>query len=771
MKSTILRRGLSIVYLSLLVSPISFSISSEEENQTLEEIVVTARKRQESLQDTPVAVTAFTGDELDQKGITNLVDLSGFAPNLNIGTSGFAGAGNYSSAITIRGLTQTEFLPHLDPAVGIYIDGVYFGRSVGSAMELVDLERVEILRGPQGTLFGKNTIGGAINLVSKKPLGDGSGYVDLILGSGDRHDVRGTFDVSLSDNVSAKFSVSSQQGGDWGKALDYATKAKVADLGGKNGTSYRAAFSFQASENTTVDLTYDSTDRDDPQSVNGLVFLDPAAGAGLGGLWLALVGIPSGQPLLPGYISGDPDVTYSSTLPNELEVTGTNLTITSEQSWGTFKSITSKRDMDAKFGRDGDGPVLFSQTYDINNQDQTSQEFQFSGENGNLSWIVGAFYFDESYYDHNDVYQGPGMYQVLEMIPVQLPGFPCAPPWLAPGCPGNPINVALDIQIDVTNKVDTESTAFYSQFTYAMSDKLNLTAGVRVTEEEKTVFANHYKPASKSTIVNMTQSEDWSETSTMFSVDYQVNEDLMAYVSFSEGFRSGGFNPRPVGAFTMAPFGPENVDTLEIGFKSEFSDRRVRLNGAFFSSDYKDLQYSINRFNPTTGTVELLVGNAAEAEIDGYELELQALLSENFSMQASLGNTDFEITKLYPGTSAEISLNTKNAYTPENNSALSLIYSSPVENGVSTFRVDYTHQDESFVDMLNTPQLEIDAHDMINARWSLESSKGWTIALFGTNLSDERVIVGGTSNINSFGHAEATYSRPREYGVSIRMDF
>ena len=221
----------------------------------------------------------------------------------------------------------------------------------------------------------------------------------------------------------------------------------------------------------------------------------------------------------------------------------------------------------------------------------------------------------------------------------------------------------------------------------------------------------------------------------------------------------------------MAPFGPENVETLELGFKSEFADRKVRLNGAFFSSDYTDLQYSINRFTPATGPIELLVGNAAEAEIDGYELELQALLSENFSMQASLGNTDFEITKLYPGTSAEISLNTKNAYTPENNSALSLIYSSPVENGVSTFRVDYTHQDESFVDMLNTPQLEIDAHDMINARWSLESSKGWTIALFGTNLSDERVIVGGTSNINSFGHAEATYSRPREYGVSIRMDF
>ena len=763
--------GILSACLAFTMTQMSFTLSAAEETQGLEEIVVTARKRQESLQDTPVAVTAFTGEELEQKGITNLVDLSGFAPNLNIGSSGFAGAGNYSSAINIRGLTQVEFLPHLDPAVGIYIDGVYFGRAVGSAMELVDLERVEVLRGPQGTLFGKNTIGGAINLVSKKPLGDSSGYVDLIVGSGSRKDVRGSYDASISDNLSAKFSVSVKDGGEWGKALDFATKNHVADLGGKDSTSFRAAFSLQASENTTVDFILDSTDRDDQQSVNGLIFLDPAAGAGLGGLWLALVGGPTGQPLLPGYISGDPDVTYSSTLPNELEVTGVNLTISSEREWGTFKSITSRRDMEAKFGRDGDGPVLFSQTFDINDQDQTSQEFQFSGQSGDLDWIVGAFYFDESYYDHNDVYQGPGMYQVLEMIPVQLPGFPCAPPWLAPGCPGNPINVALDIQIDVTNQVDTESTAFYSQFTYAMTDKLNVTAGIRVTEEEKTVFANHYKPASQTTIINTTKSEDWSETTTMFSMDYQVNEDLMAYVSFSEGFRSGGFNPRPVGDFTMAPFGPENVETLELGFKSEFADRKVRLNGAFFSSDYKDLQFSINQFNPQTGTLELLVGNAAEAEIDGYELELLALVSENLTFRASLGKTDFEITKLYPGTSAEISLNTKNAYTPENNSAFSLIYSAPVQNGLTSFRVDYAHQDKSFADMMNTPQLEVDAHDMVNARWAYESAKGWTVALFGTNLTDERYIVGGTSNINTFGHAEATYSRPREYGVSLRMDF
>ena len=299
-----------------------------------------------------------------------------------------------------------------------------------------------------------------------------------------------------------------------------------------------------------------------------------------------------------------------------------NLTIESDLGWSTFKSITSRRDMEAQFGRDGDiAGVNFSSTFDKQDQDQTSQEFQFSGQNGDLSWIVGAFYFDESYYDHNDVFQGPGMYQVLETFPGQLAGTPCAPPWIAPGCKGNPINIALDIAIDVTNVVDVESTAFYSQLTYAISDKLNLTAGVRTTDEEKTVFGNQYKPASKTYILKgVTNVARWKETTSMFAVDYQVTEDLMAYVSFSEGFKSGGFNPRPVGGFTAAPFGPEYVESTEIGFKSELFDRRLRLNGAFYSSDYKDLQFSVNRFNEATGTLELLVGNAAEAEIDGYEL-------------------------------------------------------------------------------------------------------------------------------------------------------
>ena len=220
----------------------------------------------------------------------------------------------------------------------------------------------------------------------------------------------------------------------------------------------------------------------------------------------------------------------------------------------------------------------------------------------------------------------------------------------------------------------------------------------------------------------------------------------------------------------------ENVD---IGGPTMIRSAAKNMGWVGVAINPKDYSIITNELN-TNGALSFDTRKILSSKAFGHTAQYDTIihnylkdekLSENFSMQASLGNTDFEITKLYPGTSAEISLNTKNAYTPENNSALSLIYSSPVENGVSTFRVDYTHQDESFVDMLNTPQLEIDAHDMINARWSLESSKGWTIALFGTNLSDERVIVGGTSNINSFGHAEATYSRPREYGVSIRMDF
>ena len=762
---------------SIVFTVINFSsaplLAQADEAFSLEEVVVTARKKEESLQNTPVAVTAFSGSELESKGINNLVDLSGFAPNLNIGTSGFAGAGNYSAGINIRGLGQTEFLPHLDPAVGIYIDGVYFGRAVGAAMELVDLDRVEILRGPQGTLFGKNTIGGAINLVTKKPNGSGSGFINLSLGSGSSRDTKGSYDMSLSPDLYGKFSFSARNGGEYGEAVNYATKNKIADLGGRDSVAFRAAFSWQASDATSVDFSFDNSDRSDDQSVNGLIALDPGAGAGLGGLWLGLVGIPTGQLLLPDYITGNPDKTYASTFPNDLEVSGMNLTIESDLGWSVFKSITSKRDMEAKFGRDGDiEGVDFSSTYDQQKQDQTSQEFQLSGETGKLTWIAGAFYFDESYYDHNDVAQGPGMYEVLETFPGQLAGTPCAPPWIAPGCKGNPINIALDIRLDVTNIVDVESTAFYSQVTYALTDKLNITAGLRNTDEEKTVFGNSYKIASKSyTLNNVTNVASWKETTSMLSIDYHVSDDLMTYISLSEGFKSGGFNPRPVGGFSAAPFGPEYVESTEIGFKSELLNRRLRLNGSYYFSDYKDLQFSVNRFNAITGTLELLVGNAAEAEIDGYELELEAAITESLSLKASIGSANFKITNLYPGTSPEITLNTKQALSPENTSALSLIYSAPIMSGNVKYRVDYSYQDETFADIQNTSQLKIKANDLLNARATFESSSNWEIAVFGTNLGDERVLVGGTSNYSSFGHIEATYNRPREYGVSFRLNF
>jgi len=750
------------------ILPISTDLFSQDNSlEVLEEVVVTARKREEGLQDTPVAITAFTGNDLSAKGINNLTDIGAFAPNVTMGSNGFAGAGSYSGQFFIRGIGQTEFLPMLEPGVGLYIDGIYFGRAVGSAMELVDIDRVEVLRGPQGTLYGKNTVGGAINIISKRPQGEGAGYLDVILGSYGRNDYRGSYDFSLSDSTSAKITFSSQNDGAYGEALDFATNKKVADLAGRDSMSFRANLSTQLSDNTTVDFSVDHTDRSDDMSVNQMIFWDPMSGPGLGGLWLGLVGVPTGQILSSDIITGDPDKTYGSIFPNDLEVTGYNLTFESDLGWSTLTSITSHRTMEAAFGRDGDANTInFSSTFNQQDQDQTSQEFRLSGQTGDLSWVAGYFFFEESYFDHNDVFQGPGMYSVLEVIP-NLAGLPCAPPWLAPGCPGNPINVALDIQIDVSNWVDTESSALFTQMSYDLSDRLTLTGGTRISDEEKSVKMRHFKPTSQTFAVPLTNaSKDWQETTSMVSLDYAFEDDILIYISLSEGFKMGGFNPRPTNGLEITSFDPETVETTEIGFKSTWGGR-VRLNAAFFSSDYNDLQFSVNKVDPATGSVLLLVGNAAESNLDGFEVELEALLSDNLSLRASYGVLDFEISSLAANTTPEVTLATQNPKTPDNNYSISLVHS----NGPSSFRIDWSHEAGSFNDIQNTPILRRLGNDMVNARWSFKGNNGWEWAVFGTNLRDERVVDGGTSNISSFGHAEAVYSRPREYGVSLRINF
>ncbi len=747
---------------------------------SLEEIVVTARKREESLQETPIAVTAFSAIDLEKRSLTNLMEVGSFVPNVSMATGQSSSGGSNNGQVYIRGVGQSDFLFTTDPGVGIYIDGVYHPRTLGAVMDLLDLERIEVLRGPQGTLFGKNTIGGALNVIPAKPTGEFGGYAEVTFGSFDRTDFRGGIDFPISETLFAKAALSYKNRDGYGDRLDFATGTKIDESGDEDQIGGRAALRWLASDDITVDFSFDYTREREKSVPYTLLEVDTSAAAPTQ-LWNALIGGPSGLPFTSAFITGDPDTSYA-TGPNRnnMDAWGVNATVEWDLGRITVKSITAYREIEALFGGDGDAsPLPINSTEQAQDQNQISQELQLlgTGFDDHLKWVVGLFYFDEFGRDANDVRLTSGLFNVFESLPGPLDGSLLAAP-TAPGGPGNPINVALDLDFDIFNEIDITSVALFSQATVDFTDRLSLTGGIRYTYEKKDYFLEHRRIASNTFIVPATTvSASWNEPTYMASLQYQWTDDLMTYASFSRGFKSGGFNGRPIlSALDVDPYDPEFLNSLEIGLKSEWFDRRLRLNIAGFFYDYEDMQFNTISNDPNTGTLLLIVDNVAAAEVQGFEVEIQAVPVDGLDISGALGYTDFEITEVDPGV-RDITLTTQMQRTPQWNGSVSVQYTLPREDfGIFSIRGDFAYEDNSYADTLNTSSAVREAHTIINARvtWQLDNmgwGDGWELTAFGTNLTDRRVIVSGFSTLTSFGDVTGFYNRPREWGVSIRKNF
>ncbi len=756
------------------------AVSDNDSTASIEEILITARKREENLQETPIAITALSGDQLRDRNVTNLMEVGSFAPNVIMATGSSGSGGGNNGTVYIRGVGQIDFLFTTDPGVGIYIDGVYHPRTLGAVMDLLDLERVEILRGPQGTLFGKNTIGGALNLISVKPTGETGGFAEVTIGEFNRLDFRGGVDFPVvEDKLFTRVSVSSKNRDGYGKRLNFDTGAVIDETGNEDQTAARGALRWLPSDRVTVDLSVDYTrEREKSVPTTLLQFDDAGEFGGVPiALWNALIGGPSGTPMSSAFITGNEDTSYG-TGPNgnTLDLWGVGLTIEADLGFATFKSITAYREMEATFGRDGDGsPLPVLETDQVQDQDQLSQEFQLSGVamDEKLNWMAGAFYFDEFGRDRNQVVLTSGLFGALEALPTQLSGDPCAPPFVAPGCAGNPINPLLDLDFDIFNEIDITSWALFTQLTFDFTEQLSMTAGARYTYEEKDYTLEHRRIASNTFIVPYTQvGNDWSEVTPMASLSYQVSDDLMFYGSVSKGFKSGGYNGRPIVSSQVEAYDPEFVWAYEAGVKSEWFGNRLRVNAAVFFSDYEDIQFTAVTADPDTGTLLLDVDNLGNAEIKGVELEVEARPIENLDISAAVGYTDFEITKLLP-TVTNLSLDAKQPRTPEWTANASIQYGwTFLANGFLTVRADWLYEDDSFSDPNNTPVIARKAHSIFNARLVYRHLEhDFEIALFGTNLTDKRVVVSGLSALDSFGTAEGFFNRPREWGASFRKNF
>lgn len=730
------------------------SAQDSDDYFALEEVVVTARKREESLQDAPLSIQAFTSHSLEQRNVTDISQLGEFTPNMKFDRAAAIGGSNSSAVVYIRGIGQESGLPTIDQGVGMYIDGVYMARSVGGVFDLVDVERVEVVRGPQGTLFGRNTIGGAISITTKKPSKDFFADTALTLGTDGLAAAKVTLNGALTDNFYASAALISKQ------RDGYVVRPDGTDFGDEDVQAGRLALRWEASDKAIVDLSIDATNSESNGAAWTLVDVDSSAlfptfynaalAPPVAGCFDGLTGMSTNSTNTACYnenwVPDDLDKDNGGlTSKDELEAYGTALTVSYDLADNlTLKSITAYRDSSSDFNIDQDhSPLVIAHVESESSQNQFTQELQFLGSSndGSINYILGLYYFEEeSHY--------------IEFVTFSP--------------------VAITSGGDNKN----DSKAVFAQMSYDITDALSLTAGLRYTDDTKrftpdSVVLSSFIGLPPGTLVLPNEESEISvnETTPMLNLSYRWNEALMTYLTYSEGFKSGGFTQRVFPPELVTPsFAPEFADVTELGFKWQTVDNRLRLNGAYFFTDYKDLQI-ISQAN----SVAPIVQNAGAAEIQGIELDLQAVPAENWLLEASLGYLDAEYTELDADTG--ISLSNKLVKTPELSLVAAIAYTFDLSHGgMITSRIDYSYSDEYYNNAINSEPLKQSSYGLINLGLSFENADATLEVLaYGKNLSDERYVSAGYSEQNgstlNLGISEVVRDRGREFGVSVKYRF
>ena len=732
----------------------------------LEEIIVTAQKREESLQGTPVAVSAFTANAIENKGIDDIAEVADFTPNLIFDTTSPVSGLSSGAVVFIRGIGNTDFSLTTDPGVGTYVDGVYMSRSAGGVLDVLDIERLEVLRGPQGTLFGRNTIGGAINITSRKPSETLQGKLELTAGNDSRLDTRAFIDLPISEDLHSTFALSSKNRDGF---VDRVLESD--ELGDEDKFSFRGTLVYEPSETWDFQLSFDYTSIDEASA--GSTLAGFTAGAGTVGYALAAFGdIPTGLADLNQYITDGADDRSFGTgvIGTDLDVSGVSLISNYHAESFDIKYTLAFRQNDGTFYRDPDNsPHAITETLNPDyDHEQISHELQLTGTtpDGALEYVVGLYLFDEEGVDN-------------VFVPVFLPT-----PDMTAGFPAVIHNYA---------EVDNSSQAFYAQLTWELTDRMALTAGARKTKDDKTFIYTQYiaadiegnglpffpgavnengvfTPGLLPLVGNGSgrSSDSFDETSVKLGVDYRLENDTLLYYSFSQGFKSGGFVLRYVETVPEArKFDPELLDTHEIGVKWQGFDDRVRLNAAAFMSDYEDVQVTF--FDALGGPI---TANAGTVNIRGLELELTALLSDRLLLDLGYGYIDAEYDSINPisGLSLTLDSNAELVNTPEHSFNAGLEYNIPLQDNELAIRVDYSYTDDIFNDSQNSRFLFQENHEIWNASIRYSMGESLAIVLFAENLTDERFIESGDSNFG-LGFHEANYNRPRQYGATLRYRF
>ncbi|GAB3269695.1 TonB-dependent receptor [Parahaliea aestuarii] len=778
----------------------------------LEEIVVTAQRRQTMLQDTPIAVTAFNSEKIADLGIYDISDIGGMAPNTNIQKQP---SSNSNMSIYIRGVGSGETSLMVDPKTSFYLDGVYMSKTVGAVFDIVDLESVEVLRGPQGTLFGRNSTGGALNVTTVKPAGEFGFRVEGNYGNDGYQRASVSVDTPKIGMMSAKISGMTMQYDGW---ADNDFPGGESDLGSEDNDAYRIALRFEPTDSLTVDYSYDRTKNEGvptpfqiskvKDSIYNGFTTTPFPYTFLGGELYQQMAASVGDP-----DKRREDYTLDGVSKEWLDVTGHTLTVNWELDPFTIKYIFANRETSSGYdSTDLDGGALtardlfygggmevptpgFHATIDEGSIDLTTNELQLIGDafDDRLQYTVGYYQYREEIYQSNpQTFSLPiqfllggaldGAYAAAGFCP-EIPGVgPVCQgsqrlplPFPSPGADPN-----LNGQVDFIYGQTTESWAVYSQATFSFTDNLDLTAGVRYTEDDREGFLFNESIGQSSFDERFTNDGTWDNVSYLLTLNYAVAETVNVYGTYSTGYNSGGFNSR---ASTLSawedPFDEEELFSYELGIKSDWFDSRVRLNAALFYNDYQDIQ--VAQFEAGSGGASSRIVNAGEATYQGLEIELTALLTQGLLMELTYGYLDAEFDEYLarnPATDREEDISDVTSVTraPENSGSLGLQYDfEPFSWGALSARVDAVYTDGFTFHPFQNQFDSADDRTIVNARVSLKDialgdSGNLRVAAWVKNATDEEYREWGI-DFATLGFAGNTYGRPRTYGVDVIYEF
>jgi len=689
-------------------------------------IIITARKTEENIQTVPVSVSAFSADYLEDAGIATITDIQQYTPNATLQVSRGT---NTTLTAYIRGVGQQDPLWGFEPGVGIYVDDVYIARPQGAVMDILDVERVEVLRGPQGSLYGKNTIGGAIKYITKEMTGESEFAFDGTIGSYSQQDIKLSGQVALVEDkfyVGVAYANLNRDG--FGEFINTGDENYNKDI-----SAMRVSLEYRPTDSLFFRFSFDDT-QDDSNSKGG-------------------------HRLVPSLVTGQlpyGNVFDSDTsLPvfNQVDSSGNSFTanwdLNDEMS---VKFVASQREGDTYTNIDFDNTAVNS--FDVPavyEDEQDTQELQFNYATDGVQLVAGLYSYSGEACGAFDV--------ILGLAGITLENGGC---------------------------VDTESSAIYAQTSFDLADQWSMTLGGRYTTDKKTaevyrhVFLGSVFPDDNETPLvvqsDFTGSEEWSEFTPRVGVEYQSSDDLMYYASYTAGFKSGGFDMRAnesVNPLASEPFGPETNKTLEFGMKSDWLDGDLRVNSALFFSDYTDMQVTVQR---AVGAADFAtqVVNAGESQINGFEIESIAVISDNFDMNLSIGYIDAEFVRVdffdpNLGEVVDVSDDWVISNTPEWSVNLGANYTMESSVGDFVLTGNWAYRAETYIFEIPS-DLDMGSYSVLNVglNWYHPESQ-WKAGLHIKNAMDEEYRVAGYNFLGLGGENSVIgyYGDPQTISLTV----